>query len=99
MHEIADNDETSRCVIAQQLQQTIRRRFHSPHRHEPTGRALAELVAKMQVGDREPFLAFVKEREPAIEHEIWRDERLMWRERLHAGARKLWVASRGFNRY
>ena len=47
VHEIADDQQLSRCIIVQQLEQTLACRRHSPHRHQSSGCALADFVTKV----------------------------------------------------
>lgn len=65
--QVAKDDELARPIFIYQLHQALRDRRHPPHRDEATGRALAELIAKMQVGDGQPTLRLMEKRQPPIE--------------------------------
>ncbi len=77
VHQIAEDNQTARPILIDQLQQTLRDRLHPPHRNKPAGSALAQFVAKMEVRHGEPALALVEERQPAIEQNFVGDERLV----------------------
>jgi len=77
MHEIAQDNQMLRFIFLDQLQQTLRDRRHSPHRHETAGGALAQLVTEMKIGDRQPTLLLVEKREAPIEQNFRGDERLV----------------------
>ena len=77
MHQVAQDDEPKRLIFFDELRQSLRNRRHPPHRHQPARRALAQFVAKMQVGHRQPAFDPMEKREPAIEQNIGGDERLV----------------------
>jgi hypothetical protein len=77
MHEVAEDNQAPRFVFTDQLQQPLRDRGHPPHWDETTRRALAELVAEMQVRYGEPAFRLVEKREPAIEEDFIGDEGLI----------------------
>lgn len=67
--EVAEDNQLARPIFIYQLQQAVGNRRHPPHRDEPARRALAEFVAKMEVGYRQPALRFMKKSEATIEHD------------------------------
>ncbi len=77
MHHVAYNDELSRLVILQELQQAFLDRNHAPHRHQAPRRALAQFITKMEIGHGQPALRLMEKRKPAIEENILRDQGLM----------------------
>ena len=70
LHKIAEDDKTRRFVVGHQLQQSLRDGIHAPKGDEPSCRAPAQLVAKMQIGNGEPFFLFVKKCEPSVQQHI-----------------------------
>ncbi len=77
VHEIAQNYETVRAILIDQLQETLGNGLHPPHWNQPAGRPLAQFVAEMQVRHGEPALALMEEGKPAIEHNFIGNERLV----------------------
>jgi len=77
VHQVAQDDEPKWPIFINELRQSFRNRRHSPHWHQPASGALAQFVAEMQVGHREPAFDPMEKREPAIEHNIGGDERLV----------------------
>ena len=70
MHEVAQQDQTQRLVVAQQFDETLLDTLHSPERKQVAGSALTQLVTVMQVGHSEPALTLMKNRETAVEKNI-----------------------------
>ena len=67
MHQVAQNDEALRLVLADKRLQSVRDRRHPPQGNQMPGCALAQFVAKMHVRNRQPAFGFVEKSEPAIE--------------------------------
>lgn len=77
VNQIAKNDEPLRIVFADQLGQSIGDRRHSPQRNESASRTLAQFITKVQIRHRQPALALIEEREPAIEENFIGHESLV----------------------
>ena len=77
VNKVAKDNQPARLIFIDQLHQALRDRGHPPHRHETTGRALAEFVTEMQIGYGEPAFRLVEEREAPIEQDFIGDERLI----------------------
>jgi hypothetical protein len=75
--QIAQDDEPERPIFLHELGQALGDRRHAPHRHKPAGRALAQFIAEMEVGDRQPAFHLVEKRKPAIEQNIGGDQSLV----------------------
>lgn len=101
VHEITDDHEVLRLIVAQQGEQPFADRTHSPHRRQATGSALADFVPEMQISNGEPPFAFVKKCESPIEQDVVGDSSSIWFGRKHERRRreKLWLAAGGFNGY
>lgn len=75
--EVAEDNQAARPIFIDQLHQALGGRRHPPHRDEAASGALAEFVAKMQVGHGEPALRLVEKREAAVEQDFIGNERLI----------------------
>jgi 3D (Asp-Asp-Asp) domain-containing protein len=83
MHEVAQNQQTFRLVNLDQFHQPLLDGSHPPERKQMAGGSVTEFVTEMKIGHRQPAFGPMKEREPAIEHHIFSDERLIGGEFFH----------------
>jgi hypothetical protein len=75
--QVTQNNQALRPIFIYQRQQALRNRRHPPHRDKTARCALAEFIAKMQVGHGEPPLGLVEKREPPIKQDLIGDKRLI----------------------
>lgn len=68
--DIADEHEGAGLVILEQGREPGRDIIRSPERPERALAASAQFVAEVQIGDREPAIGPMMEREPAVENEV-----------------------------
>ena len=73
MNQIAQQDKCFRFVIAQQLIETRLNCLHTPQRKQTARGALAQFEAEMEIGNNQPFLSPVKQREAAIKYNVLSD--------------------------
>src|SRR3954470_4796371 len=75
--QVSEYDQASRFVFIHEIAEPFRDRGHSPQRHERTSGALAQFVAKMKIGHRQPAFRLMEKSQPAIENNFSGDERLV----------------------
>lgn len=78
VHQVADDDQVPRPVIAEERAQPIAHRDHSPHWHQAARGPLTDFVAEMEVGHRQPILPLMEQSEPPVQHDVVRYKCLIW---------------------